>query len=591
MSNSKLVYYVLVVFLCFNCSRVSSYFNTSSSTLKYICPPQQSGALLHFKQSLFSFNHPYFHFRCLDSLGYHPIMMNWNTNTDCCDWNGVTCDHSTGDVIGLDLSCGMLKGTIHPNTSFFNLPHLQRLNLAFNDFSGSIIPPEIGRLSKTLTHLSISHCLFSGKVPLNITLLYNLVSLDLSYNYDAILEPHVFVGLLRNFTSLKQLSLSFLNINSSLPSYPNISYPSLNILNLRGAELYGKLPSDIFNIQSLEILDLAENSFTLISHIPSETSLLPNLVSLDLSGNQGLKFDYHILNNLLNSSTLLKDLSLSHVNFSGVLALPHLNNNLSFLNYVDLSYCNLMGSLPKSPLNMSNLAHLDLSGNKLNGTLPSWLFTLPSLEYLVLEDNMFTGDVSFALPHLKYISLAHNQLGGQIDQSLIMKSTNLSHLDLSFNSFNIDWELSTLLSRLTNIDLLDLSYSGLSVTTSNAENISNPNMRYLYLNSCKLKEFPVSLRSMTNLQRLQLTNNEIHGDLSIEADGYGLDLLDLSHNLITSLSQIQLYGLEYLHLQSNQIQGPFPSSICNMSYLRLLDLSNNRFSGEIPRCSGNINCL
>ncbi|XP_071738504.1 receptor-like protein 32 [Rutidosis leptorrhynchoides] len=409
-----------------------------------------------------------------------------------------------------------------------------------------------------------------------------------------ILEPHVFVGLLQNFTYLRKLSLASLNISSALPSYLNISYSSLEILNLGDTKLYGKLPGDIFNIQSLEILDLSINSFTLTSQIPSKTSLLPNLVSLDLSNNFDLRFESHILNNILKSSTLLRDLRLSSVNVSGVLR-PHLNNRSSSLNYMDLSYCNLMGSLPKSPLNLTHLTYLDLSNNKLNGTLPSWLFTPPSLKYLALEDNMFSGDVSFALPQLEDISIARNQLGDQIDQSLIMKSTNLYSLDLSSNNFNGDWELSTLLSHLTNIEFLYLSYSGLSVTTSNAENISNPNMQFLYLNSCKLKEFPVSLRSMTNLTHLELTNNEMHGDFSFEAreigDGNKLEFLDLSHNLITSLSQIKLYGLKILNLESNQIQGPFPSSICNMSNLGVLDLSNNRFGGDIPRCSGNINSL
>lgn len=63
--------------------------------------------------------------------------MKWNRNTDCFDWKGVTCDQSTGYGIGLNLSCGMSQGTIHSNTTLFNLPRLQRLDLAFNSFRDS----------------------------------------------------------------------------------------------------------------------------------------------------------------------------------------------------------------------------------------------------------------------------------------------------------------------------------------------------------------------------------------------------------------------------------------------------------------------
>nr|GFB58752.1 leucine-rich repeat-containing protein [Tanacetum cinerariifolium] len=183
-------------------------------------------------------------------------MMNWNTSTDCCNWNGVSCDYSTGDVIDLDLSHGMLKGTIHPNTSLFNLPRLQRLDLSFNNFSGSQIPREIGRFANSLTHLSLASCSFSGQVPPNITLLHKLVSLNLfPYGYDLKLRPHVFINMLRNFTNLEELPLEFVNISSVLPTSLNIS-SSLKLLSLMNTGMKGKLPHYIFNLHSFELLSL-----------------------------------------------------------------------------------------------------------------------------------------------------------------------------------------------------------------------------------------------------------------------------------------------------------------------------------------------
>ncbi|GJY13216.1 leucine-rich repeat-containing protein [Tanacetum coccineum] len=224
MNNSKLlsIFFLLFLFTMF----------ASSSNNIHKCHKKQSEALLLFKHNLSSINDTSFdsYGPCTDS---YPITMNWNTSTDCCIWKGVTCDRATGDVIGIDLSCGMLSGTIHPNSSLFNLPHLQTLNLAFNHFTGSQIPSEIGRFSNSLTHLNLSSCGLSGQVTPDITLLHKLVSLDLSFNYvyDFELEPHVFINMFRNFTNLEELSLSNVNISLVLPSSLNIS-SSLKLLNL-----------------------------------------------------------------------------------------------------------------------------------------------------------------------------------------------------------------------------------------------------------------------------------------------------------------------------------------------------------------------
>ncbi|PWA41389.1 Leucine-rich repeat-containing protein [Artemisia annua] len=210
---------------------------------------------------------------------------------------------------------------------------------------------------------------------------------------------------------------------------------------------------------------------------------------------------------------------------------------------------------------------------------------------------MFSGNVpfdSFASPSLKVLYLRNNQLGGQIDVQTFPQLTNLTEMYLSHNNFSGELELDTLLSTLTNLEYLDLSYSGFSVTTTNANHFVNPRFSYLKLASCKLKVFPNSFRAMKQLHYLDLSSNEIHGQIphwagEIGIGGtYGLEYLNLSHNFITGLPQFQWYGLEELYLQSNLIEGPFPPSICNMSSLYYLDMSNNSFGGLIPQCFGNI---
>ncbi|GKE57031.1 leucine-rich repeat-containing protein [Tanacetum coccineum] len=300
-----------------------------------------------------------------------------------------------------------------------------------------------------------------------------------------------------------------------------------------------------------------------------------------------------VLPNSLNISSSLKSLDLFSTGLQGTL--PHYIFNLQSLETLDLIDNQFTGDIPsKISLNLTRLTFLGLSYNNLNGTLPSWLFTSPSLERLSLQENMFSGNVpfeSFALPSLNRLFLSRNQLGGQIDMQTFRQLTNLTHLELSSNNFSGELELDTLLSSLTNLEYLHLSYSGFSVTTKNTNHYVNPGFWYLRLASCKLKVFPESFRAMKQLQWLDLSGNEIHGQIPHWAGEIGrneLYRLDLSHNFISVLPQFQWYGLGELYLQSNLIEGPFPPSICNMSHLVFLDLSHNRFDGVIPQCVGNI---
>ena len=123
-------FHLLLLFYSLFTSSSSSSF---ASTLKPLCSQDQQLASLHFKQ-LFTFSE-FASYDC-DLLGYqhsYPKMESWKKGTDYCSWDGVTCDSVKGNLIGFDLSCSWLQGTIPPNSTLFLLSHLQYLNLAFND--------------------------------------------------------------------------------------------------------------------------------------------------------------------------------------------------------------------------------------------------------------------------------------------------------------------------------------------------------------------------------------------------------------------------------------------------------------------------
>ena len=167
---------ICIIFCLIPCSfYVSHTFNISiiaSSNLIIRCLPDQSSILLQLKQE-FSPEGP---------AKSSPKMRTWKEGSDCCFWDGVICDEtSSGLVVGLNLSKSSLQGPLRSNSSLFRLVRLQKLDLAFNDFSLSRIPSRLGQLS-SLTYLNLCSSNISGAVPPSIWNLSQLTLLDLSFN-------------------------------------------------------------------------------------------------------------------------------------------------------------------------------------------------------------------------------------------------------------------------------------------------------------------------------------------------------------------------------------------------------------------------
>ena len=194
---SKHLLLCFLFYLSFSQLLLSSCFSFSNSTK--ICPHGQSLALLRLKNSF-----PVVHNSSFWDCDYYggttsyPKIEYWKEGSDCCSWDGVSCDLVTGHVIELDLSCSSLSGTIHSNSTLFRFPHLQRLNLAYNHFYGSSVLAGFGRFS-SLTYLDLSDSGFSGLISPKISHLSNLVSLDLSWNDEAEFSLLGFDSLVQKF--------------------------------------------------------------------------------------------------------------------------------------------------------------------------------------------------------------------------------------------------------------------------------------------------------------------------------------------------------------------------------------------------------
>ncbi|XP_030928185.1 receptor-like protein 9DC3 isoform X1 [Quercus lobata] len=131
-----------------------------------------------------------------------------------------------------------LQGPIHPNSTLFSLRHLQRLNLALNDFHGSTISSKFGGFAN-MTHLNFTSSFVAGNFPSEISHSSKLVSLDLSWNFDMRIETPSLKRLVQNLTHLTELVLDYVDMSSVPPnSFMNLS-SSLTSLRLSDCGLKG----------------------------------------------------------------------------------------------------------------------------------------------------------------------------------------------------------------------------------------------------------------------------------------------------------------------------------------------------------------
>ena len=224
-------------------------------------------------------------------------------------------------------------------SSLFLLRHLRSLNLAGNFFYYSLISSEFGNF-KTLTHLNLSNSGFSGKIPYEISHLSSLVSLDLSYNSQLIIETPVWKRVVDNLTLLRELLLDGTNMSSIRPnSLMNLS-SSLTTLSLHECDLRGKLENNILCLPSIQTLDLTGNS--------------------NLEGSL-LMFSREFLNSI---------------------------DNLKSLKHLALPNCNFTGSIPAWLGNFTKLTYLDLSSNNFNGEILLPLLNFRSF-WLMHQTNNF----------------------------------------------------------------------------------------------------------------------------------------------------------------------------------------------------------
>ncbi|KAH9715620.1 LRRNT 2 domain-containing protein [Citrus sinensis] len=590
---------------------LANYFGIHMVLVSGQCQSDQQSLLLQMKNSFILSNHSVYPSTKLSQWTSHQ-------SSDCCDWNGVRCDEA-GHVIGLDLSREPIIGGLENATGLFNLQYLQSLNLGFTFLDGFQIPSRLGNLTN-LTYLNLSQGGFAGKIPIEISSLTRLVTLDLSgrersRGFSGRIEIPNLSLFLQNLTELRELHLDQVDLSASGTEWCKaLSFlPNLQVLSLSGCDLSGPINHYLAKLRSLSVIRLHYNYG--LSSGAEFLANLTNLKALDLSecGLQG-KFPEKILqvptletldlsiNQLLQGSlpnfpknSSLRNLILSGTGFSGTL--PDSIGNLENLTRVEVRRCNFTGPIPPSMANLTQLFHMDFSSNHFSGRIPS-LHKSRNLNYLDISFNNLSGGISSTfweqLVNLNLVLLSHNLLNGSIPRSLFLLP-NLEMLRLSNNQFENQLpELSNVSSSV----LFDLDLSGnrlegpvpislfFELRNLDTLDLSSNKFSRLRLASSKPRVIPI-LKNQSQLSVLDISNNQISGEIPNwiwEVGSGNLRYLNLSHNLIVSLQEpYSISGIRLLDLHSNQLRGNIPHMSPSPSYV---DYSNNNFT-SIPADIGN----
>ncbi|KAL8228704.1 hypothetical protein R6Q57_013604 [Mikania cordata] len=399
-------------------------------------------------------------------------------------------------------------------------------------------------------------------------------------------------------------SVDFSNANIAGP-FPAVlcSLTGLKFINMYNNSIYGTLSANLSSCRNLVHLNLAQNLLT--GNIPASLSELPELKYLDLNGNNfsgdiptsfGLfrKLEaISLVDNLLGGNipaelgniSTLKQLNLSYNPFSPGQILPEIGN-LTNLEILWLSGCNLIGPIPDSLSRLSKLLDLDLSINKLTGPVPSSLTELSNVVQIELYNNTLTGDLPavgwLKMPALRLIDVSMNRLTGTVPEELC--SLQLESLHLYENE--LEGKIPEIISNSSNLYELSLFGNRFSGELPKDLGKNSPLTLVDVSNNLFSGKIPTTLCSKGGLEELLLIHNSFSGDIPASfSTCRSLKRVRLGYNNFSGEIPAGFWALpqvSLLELADNSFTGAIGKTIAEAGNLSTLNIANNMFSGELP---------
>nr|XP_015900282.2 receptor-like protein EIX1 [Ziziphus jujuba var. spinosa] len=502
--------------------------------------------------------------------------------------------------------------------------------------SGNNLSSLIGNSMVSFQHLDLSETRLEGLTPETFWNMTSLSHLILYKNglvpflkvfatwqaYDTLILVATFLLVpkcLGNMTLLEHLDLCDNDFVGSIPeAFGNLV--TFTYLNLSTNYLNDSIPKFLGNMTLFKFVDLHDNSFN--GSIPKDFGNMATLTYLDLGMN------YFKGSNLITFENLstLTYLALDSNQLEGVIP-NSFGKKLSSLVFLDLSKNELDSSSPKCfGKNLTSLAYLDLSKNKLEGSIPECFSNnMMLLTYIALGNNQLEGPILEAFGNmsaleqldLKNNKLADNLLEGVISKAHFSELLKLNVLDFRLNKliFNVSYawvprfRLDTICLSSSKLgpkfprwlqtqdvySWLDISNTGVSDSIPSwfwdhrnlidSVNLSNNQLSGMIGN-----------HSYFSTNAIDLSSNQLEGAVPMTTafvvEGMRkLGSFDVGGNKLSGAIPAwigeTLQDLVILNLRSNHLYGNFPSSLCHLLHLQLLDLFVNNISGSIPKCLNN----
>ncbi len=359
-------------------------------------------------------------------------------------------------------------------------------------------------------------------------------------------------------------------------------------IDLAANNLTGPLPNGLTDLTALRRLNLSGRNF---HHEPSVSQRDPS----EFINNQNAVSGQIPVG--IDQLSALEFLDLSNNIFTGTI--PSSIGNLTQLRWLNLSENpNLSGTIPPSVGNLKNLELLDLyrtytitggipnevtmlpqlrvliisDNSQLGGTIPLQIGSLSKLTFLNLSSNTMTGSIPASITSiatLEQLQLQNNQLSGSIPSDI----GNFKNLNtLALNDNKLTGTIPASFSSLTKIGSLNLSRNTLS--GSIPASIGDMNLLGLYLSDNAFSgTIPIALGKLSSLLELDMSRNALTGTIP-----------DTLRNL-GSTAPGDFGGLLMFNIGDNQLTGTVPSWLAQKTHLSQLDLGGNNFSpvGAFPQ--------
>ncbi|KAK7269871.1 hypothetical protein RIF29_22651 [Crotalaria pallida] len=368
----NIIFLYLTIIICLTLFHTNNN-NNNTFLAQAATSSSEISALKAFKSSIKPSSVP--PFSCLGS---------WNFTIDPCSFPrrtyftcGLTCTPDSTHITQITLDPAGYSGTLTPLLS--QLTHLTTLDLSDNSFYGPI-PSSLSSLHdlQTLTLRSNS---FSGSIPPSITALLSLQSLDLSHNSLTGYLPKS----LNSLTNLRRIDLSFNQLSGWVTKLP----PNLLELAIKANSLSGPLQKSSFEaLKRLEVLELSENR--LYGKLEPWLFQLPSLQQVDLANNSFTAIEISKFGG--GSSSSNSNLVAVNLGFNRIQGYAPANlGAYPMLSFLSIRYNLLRGTIPLEYGESKSIKRLFLDGNYLTGKLPAGLVAAGAEVTGSLGDNCLVG--------------------------------------------------------------------------------------------------------------------------------------------------------------------------------------------------------